>query len=84
MKEECLVSIHGHPLRVSAQFAVCRRTDWSAARMSNSAAFLESEKLLGAEAFIVDLRCRFDEVLQVGACKEVAKIDKFAVVLVLN
>lgn len=32
----------------------------------------------------MDLRGGFDEVLEVGACEEVAQVDEFAVVLVLN
>lgn len=51
---------------------------------TDSAALLECEKLLGAEALVVDLRCGLDEVLQVGAGEEVAEVDEFAVVLVLD
>jgi hypothetical protein len=32
----------------------------------------------------MDLRCRLDKVLKMGACKEVSEVDKFAVVLVLD
>ena len=32
----------------------------------------------------MDLGCGFDEILEVGAEKEVSKVDEFAVVLVLN
>jgi hypothetical protein len=79
-----LISIHGHSLRVSAQFAVCGWADWPAARVSNGAAFLECEKLLSTEALVVDLRCRLNQVLEVSAGEEVAEIDEFAVVLVLD
>jgi hypothetical protein len=47
-------------------------------------AFLEGEQLLGAEALVVDLRCGFNEVLEVGASEKVAKVDEFAMVLVLD
>jgi len=57
-----LISIHRHPLRVSAELAICRRANW-AARVSDGAALLECKKLLGAEALVVDLRCRLDEIL---------------------
>jgi len=33
---------------------------------------------------VVDLACGFDEVLKVGTCEEVTKVDKFAVPLVLD
>lgn len=33
---------------------------------------------------IVDLACRLDQVLKVGAGKEVTEVDKFAVPLVLD
>lgn len=52
--------------------------------MADGAGLLEREKLLGPEGFVVDLRGGFDEVLEVGAGKEVAEVDEFAVVLVLN
>ena len=32
----------------------------------------------------MDLRCRLDEVLEVGAEQEVSEVDEFAVVLVLD
>jgi hypothetical protein len=40
--------------------------------------------LLGAESLIVDLGCCFDQVLEVGAGKEVSEVDEFAVVLIFN
>ncbi len=52
--------------------------------MSCSTALLQCQKLLGAEGLVVDLGGRLDQVLQVGAGKEVAEVDKFAVVLVLD
>ena len=51
---------------------------------ANSTALLESQKLLGTEAFVVDLRGRLDKVLQMGAGQEVAKVDEFAVLLILD
>lgn len=47
-------------------------------------ALLEGKQLLGAERLVVDLCGRLDQVLQVGAGKEVAEVDEFAVVLVLD
>ena len=47
-------------------------------------ALLERKQLLGAEGLVVDLRGRLDQVLQVGTGKEVAEVDEFAVVLVLD
>jgi hypothetical protein len=46
------------------------------------ATFLECEELLGAERFVVDLRCGFDQILQMGPKEEVSQVDEFAVVLV--
>ena len=48
------------------------------------AVLLQGEQLLGAEGLVVDLRRRLHEVLQVRAQEEVAEIDEFAVVLVLD
>ena len=47
-------------------------------------ALLEGKQLLGAERLVVDLCGRLDQVLQVGAGKEVTEVDEFAVVLVLD
>jgi hypothetical protein len=47
-------------------------------------ALLEGKQLLGAEGLVVDLCGRLDQVLEVGAGEEVAEVDEFAVVLVLN
>lgn len=46
--------------------------------------FLECVELLRAEGLVVDLSGGFNQVLQMGASEEVAKIDEFAVVLILN
>ena len=43
---------------------------------------LQSEELFRAEAFVVDLRRRFDEILEMGAGEEVAEVDEFAVAFV--
>ena len=52
--------------------------------MADRAGFLERKQLLSTERFIVDLRSGLDQVLQVRAGEEVAEIDEFAVVLVLD
>lgn len=78
------VPIHRHALRIPAQFAIGRGTDGSAAGVAGGAALLQRQKLFRAEGFVVDLRRRLDEVLQVGAREEVAEVDKFAVVLILD
>jgi hypothetical protein len=78
-----LVAVHGHPLRVAAELAVLRRAD-GAAVLADGAALLEREQLFGAEALVVDLRRRLDEVLQVRARQEVAQVHELAVVLVLD
>jgi hypothetical protein len=51
---------------------------------ANGTALLQGEELLSAEALIMDLRCRLNEVLEVGASEEVAEVDEFAVVLILD
>jgi hypothetical protein len=40
--------------------------------------------LFGAEGLVVNLRCCLNQVLEMGAGKEVSEIDEFAVVLILN
>jgi hypothetical protein len=47
-------------------------------------ALLECKKLLGAEGLIVDLGGSLNEILQMGACEEVAEVYEFAVILILN
>jgi hypothetical protein len=47
-------------------------------------ALLECQQLLSAEGLVVDLGCSLDEVLKVGAGKEISEVDKFTVVLVLD
>lgn len=83
---EWLVAVHGHSLRVAAQFSVGRGTDRSAtARMAScSATLLQCKKLLGTERLIVDLACCFDEILKMGASQEVPQIHKLAMVLILH
>jgi hypothetical protein len=51
---------------------------------ADSRALLEGKQLLGAEGLIVDLCGGLDEVLQVGAGKEVAEVYEFTVSLVLD
>lgn len=81
-----LVAVHGHSLGVSAKLAVCRWADRTAGVATNSTArlLLESKELFGAEALVVDLRGCFNEILEVGTSKEIAEIDEFAVVLILD
>ena len=45
---------------------------------------LEREQLLGSESLIMNLRRRFDEILEVGPGQKVAQRDELAVVLVLD
>lgn len=78
-----LVAVHGHSLRAAAELTLGRWADRPAA-VALRAAFLEGQKLLGAEGLVVDLRSRLNEVLEVRAKEEVAEIDEFAVVLILD
>lgn len=84
MSRELLIPVHGHPLAVPAELAVCGWRDGPGAVAADCGALLEREQLLGAEGLVVDLRGRLDQVLQMGAREEVAKVDEFAVVLVLD
>lgn len=45
---------------------------------ASSAAFLQSQKLLGTECFVMDLACRFNKVLEMGASEEVPQRDELA------
>jgi hypothetical protein len=51
---------------------------------SSGAALLKCQQLLCAEGFVMNLRCGFDQILEVGTGEEVSEVDKFAMVLVLN
>lgn len=51
---------------------------------TGTAALLEGQELLGTEGLVVDLAGGLDQVLEVGAGQEVAEVDKFTVVLVLD
>lgn len=82
-----LVAVHGDSLRVPAQLTISRWADGSASTSvctSSSAALLQRHELFGAESLVVDLAGCFNEVLKVGAGQEVAEVNKFAVVLVLD
>lgn len=80
-----LVTVHRHSLGVSAQLAISRWADWSAAGVSSScAALLQCQQLLGAEGLVVDLRSGLNQVLEMGAGEEVSEVDEFTVVLILN
>jgi hypothetical protein len=47
-------------------------------------ALLEGEQLLGTEGFVVDLRSRLDEILQMCAGEKIAEVDEFAVGIVFD
>jgi len=81
---QLLVAVHGHALAVPAKLAVGRWRDGARRVTANSRALLEGKQLLGTEGFVVDLGSCLDEVLEVGACEEVAEVDELAVVLVLD
>jgi hypothetical protein len=51
---------------------------------TGSAALLQGQELLGTECLVVDLAGGLDQVLEVGTGQEVAEVDKFTVVLVLD
>ena len=51
---------------------------------ANSGALFEREQLLSTERLVMDLGSRLDQILQMGAGKEVPEVDKFAVVLILD
>jgi hypothetical protein len=80
---ELLVPVHRHALAVPAKLAVGRGRDGTR-RVALVRALLESKQLLGAERLVVDLCGRLNQVLQVGTGEEVAEVDEFAVVLVLD
>lgn len=52
--------------------------------MAGSAALLQGQQLLGTESLVVDLRSRFDQILEMGTGEEVSEVDEFAVVLILD
>lgn len=52
--------------------------------MALCAALLQSQKLLGAESLVVDLRGSLNEILEVRPKQEIPEVDEFAVVLVLD
>lgn len=79
-----LISVHGHAVRIPAEFAIGRWGDGTGSGVAAGAALLERKELFGAEALVVDLRGGFDEVLEVSAEQEVAEVDEFAVVFVFD
>lgn len=81
-----LVSVHGCTLRVAAQLPVRGGADGSVATAvaTGSAAFLQGKQLLGTEGLVVDLAGSLDQILKVGTGQEVAQVDEFTVVLVLD
>ena len=83
------VSVHGGALRVAAELPLRRGADGPAAgrvttATTGGAALLQGQKLLGTEGLVVDLAGCLDQVLQVSAGKEVAQVNKLAVVLILD
>jgi hypothetical protein len=81
-----LVSVHGCALRVAAQFPVRGGTDGPAATgvATSSAALLQGKQLLGTEGLVVDLAGSLHQILEVGAGQEIAQVDEFTVVLILD
>lgn len=81
-----LVSVHGCALRVAAQLPIRGGADGPTATgvAPGSAAFLQGKQLLGTEGLVVDLAGSLDQILKVGAGQEVAQVDEFTVVLVLD
>lgn len=77
-----LVAVHGHPLRLSAQFSLRRWTNRPAARMAGSAVLLQRQQLFSTENFIMDLRGRLDQILEMCPCQEISQRHEFAMVLV--
>jgi hypothetical protein len=51
---------------------------------ASCAALLECQQLLGAECLVVDLRCRLNQVLEVGSGEEISEVYEFTVVLILD
>lgn len=47
-------------------------------------ALLERDQLLRSEGLVVDLRGCLDQVLEMGSGEEVAEVDEFAVLLILD
>lgn len=85
-RSQSLVSVHACALRVAAQLPVRGGADGPAATgvATGSAAFLQGKQLLGTEGLVVDLAGSLDQILKVGAGQEVAQVDEFTVVLVLD
>ena len=78
------IGTHGS-LDVSSIRAGCG-SEWatrSTAAQGRTVLF-ESHELFGAEGFVVNLTGAVNEVLQVGACEEVAKVHEFTVSFILH
>lgn len=60
------ISIHGHPLRISAKLSFRRRTYRPAPRVT-SAIFLQRKQLLRTESLIMNLRRSLNEILKMSA-----------------
>lgn len=81
---QLLIAVHRHALTVPAELAVGGWRDGTRRMAAYSRALLEGQQLLGTEGLVVDLGGGLDEILEVGACKEVAEVDELAVGLVLD
>ena len=74
---------------MSAELAIGRGADGSASRgraaaSRRTARFFQSEELLGTEGLVMDLAGGFNQVLKVSTSKEVAQVDKFAVMFIFD
>jgi hypothetical protein len=79
-----LVAVHCHAVRVAAELPVGSRADGPAAATSVGTALLQSQQLLGTEGLVVSLGSSLNEILQVCSEKEVAEVNKLAVLLILD
>lgn len=61
-----------------------RRGSSSTRRSLGLGRFLDSQKLLSTESFIMDMSGSFNKILQVGSSQKVTQVNKFAVMLVLD
>lgn len=73
-----------HTTISSSRYLIGQIGDSPASVSTLSGTLLQRKQLLRAEALIVDLARRLDQVLEMGAGEEVAQVDEFAVSLVLD
>ena len=62
----------------------CGRSSSSTRRSLGLGRFLDSQKLLGTESFIMDMSGSFNKILQVGSSQKVTQVHKFAVMFILD